>query len=197
MEELEIMRQQLSAMKRQLDTQQIVNKELLRKVMRGKASWLNKFVNIEIIMLPFLILIILAASSLFGISGRYALIYTVLCVIDVAIDWRVMRIPSKMFGTASILDLKKLLLRQKKERFIQTCVMLPISIIWAIAFSYAIFVNTNEPLTTDNSVAKICGVVSGIIGGIVGAIVIVVIYRKMQQTNDALLRDIHDFENEA
>ena len=198
MEELEIMRQQLCAMKRQLDTQQIVNKELLCKVMRGKASWLNKFVKIEIVMLPFLILIILAVSSFYGVSGRYALIYAVLCVLDVALDWRVVRIPPKMFGTASILDLEKFLLRQKKERFVQTCVMLPIAIVWLVAFCYAIFVNPNNPFIHDNpEYAKICGVVSGIIGGIVGIIAVVVIYRKMQRTNDTLLRDIHDLENES
>ena len=119
-------------------------------------------------------------------------------MLAVALDWRVVRIPPKMFGTASILDLEKFLLRQKKERFVQTCVMLPIAIVWLVAFCYAIFVNPNNPFIHDNpEYAKICGVVSGIIGGIVGIIAVVVIYRKMQRTNDTLLRDIHDLENES
>ena len=52
MEELEIMRMQLDALKQQLDTQEIINRDLLRKIMRRKASWLNRLVNFETIALP-------------------------------------------------------------------------------------------------------------------------------------------------
>ena len=51
MEELEIMGRQLEAMKQSLDTQQIINKKLLCKLIRKRSSWLNSFVISEKIAL--------------------------------------------------------------------------------------------------------------------------------------------------
>ncbi len=197
MEELEIMRQQIEAMKQQLDTQQIVNKDLLRKVMRGRASWLNRFVKIEIVMLPILYLFYAAVSVVLGVSQWYALVLLVMCVIDVVFDWRFVRIPPAMFGTASILDLKKFLLRQKKWRAIEISIMLPLAVIWVTAFSCAIKVkNYVLPDGAMMQPAMAGGIVAGVIGGLIGVISVVIIFRKMQRTNDALLRDIRDLEND-
>ena len=72
MEDLEIMRQQLAELKRRLDTQQIVNKGLLRKLMRRKASWLNRLVIVEIASLPFIYLIFAVTCYAAGISQWFA-----------------------------------------------------------------------------------------------------------------------------
>ncbi len=149
MEELEIMGRQLEAMKQSLDTQQIINKKLLCK------------------------LILFAA-------------------IDTAIDWRTVRIPGRMFGTASILELKRRIIRQKKERSVQICVSLPLTVIWMLAFIHA-----------DRAASASCtfSLSGNLIGTIVGvgasAVLVVFIYRKIQRTNDSLLTDISSFEEES
>ena len=116
MEELEIMGRQLEAMKQSLDTQQIINKKLLCKLIRKRSSWLNSFVISEIIALPLVALIFVSYCSLKGISQWYTLSFILFAAIDTAIDWRTVRIPGRMFGTASILELKRRIIRQKKER---------------------------------------------------------------------------------
>ena len=68
MEELEIMGRQLEAMKQSLDTQQIINKKLLCKLIRKLSSWLNSFVISEIIALPLVPRIFVSYCSLKGIS---------------------------------------------------------------------------------------------------------------------------------
>ena len=197
MEEIEMMRQQLATLKRQLDTQHIVNKELLRKVMRSKASWLNRVVVTEIITLPFVYLIFVSISVAYGISQWYAFIFLIFSALDAAFDWYTVRIPAGMFGTASILELKRFLLRQKRARMLQVCIGLPLAIIWIIAFFLAMRANTDLGISGDAAqAAKTGGIFGGVIGGIIGGIVVLILYRKIQRINDALLCDIHDIESE-
>lgn len=197
MEELEMMRIQLDALKQQLDTQQIINKDLLRKIMRRKASWLNKLVNFETISLPFIYLLFVSISAAYGISQWYAFIFLVFGAIDTALDWRAIRIPPSLFGTASILDLKKLLLKQKKIRFIQTCIGAPIGIIWMIGFFSQVLIHSIMTLPPEiSSEAKLSGTIITLGATAVGVIIIIILYRMMQRTNDELLRDIHDLEND-
>lgn len=196
MDQLEIMRHQLAAMKQQLDTQAIINDKLLRRVMRNKASWLNKLVNIEIITLPVVYLVLAAISSRCGISQWYAGIFLIMAAIDTALDTRTIRIPPHMFGTSSILELKKFLLRQKKERFIQTCVMIPLTYIWIFAFLYAIYrrVMPGSPgIAPDYAV--IGAFAGGSIGFIISIVVVFLLYRKIQHTSNTLLGDIDDLES--
>lgn len=197
MEELEMMRIQLDALKQQLDTQQIINKDLLRKIMRRKASWLNKFVNLETISLPFIYLLLVSICAVYGISQWYAFIYLIFGAIDTAFDWRAVRIPPSMFGTASILDLKRLLLKQKKIRFVQTCIGVPIGIIWMICFFAQVLTNSIMTLPAEiSSEVKLSGTIITLGATAVGVIIIIILYRMMQHTNDDLLRDIHDLEND-
>lgn len=196
MEEIEIMRQQLVTLKKQLDTQQIVNKELLRKVMRSKASWLNRYVNFEIITFPLVYLFFVIISAVYGISQWYAFIFFIIGGLDTALDWRTVRIPSDLFGSASILELKKFLLRQKRERHIQMFVTAPLCVLWIIAFLTAMMKNIDVPSSELEQVVRTGGVAGGIIGGIIGVVVMLILYRKMQRTNDTLLRDIRELEKE-
>ncbi len=196
MDELELMRQQLKEMKRRLDTQQIVNNELLRKLMCRRASWLNKFVILEILFLPLTYLVFAAISAGNGVSQWYALVYLILGAIDTLVDFRTVRIPSQLFSNASIIQLRKFLIRQKKERFIQTIISTPLVIIWLIAFGIAISakINISEPCHDVCDAAKIGGIIGGIVGTIIGTAVVIILYKKMQRTQDSLLSDISDLE---
>lgn len=193
MDELEIMRQQLAAMKHSLDSQQIVNRQLMRKVMRSKASWLNRFVNVEIILIPVVYILIAAICAAYDISQWFSGTFLIFGAIDTALDWRTVRIPPRMFSDSSIIDLGKFLMRQKKERMIQTCVMYPLTLIWLIAFVSAMLVSTDMSFAGDYlAAARQGGIIGGIIGGLIGLVVIVIIFRKMQHTNDTLLSDLHE-----
>ncbi|MDE5870041.1 MAG: hypothetical protein K2H18_07395 [Muribaculaceae bacterium] len=197
MDNLEIMRQQLSSLKEQLDTQKIINKELMSKVMRNKASWLNVFVNIEIVTLPIIYFIVAGASSALGISQWYGEILLFFATVDVILDWYLIRISPKKFSKLSIIELKRFLYKQKKYRLIQTIVMAPISVIWVIAFFRAFFSKLYifpmaEIPTSIKAGFWIC-LAAAIVASI---IVVIVLFKKMQRTNDALISDITELERE-
>lgn len=196
MDEFEIMRKQLESMKQQLDTQQIVNNKLMYKVMRDKASWMNRFVKAELITFPFVYMLFVGICYVYGISQWYSFALLICGGIDAALDMRTVSIPSDLFSSSSILGLRKFLVRQKKERFIQTCTSGTLCVIWLILFLSAI-TTTNSPLFPDNDIwnsAMTGGRIGGIIGAIIGLIVMIVLYRKMQRTNDQILTDIDELE---
>lgn len=83
--------------------------------MKQRASWLNVLVNVEIITIPLVSFMLLGLCQLFNISIWYATSMLVLSIIDIAFDWHTMRISPKLLGTASILELRKKLVRQKKN----------------------------------------------------------------------------------
>ncbi len=185
MDELETMRIQLNSLKQRLASQKIINQDLMKKVMQNKTSWLNNLVLIEIILLPVTYLFFAGLCAYFDISQWLAFIYLVVGAIDTAFDWYLIRIPSRMFSTASVVEFQKLLIRQKKGRLYQVCISTPLSLMWMTALIFSLF-------RTDGFVP----LVGVIIGGIAGIVAVIVIYRKIQTTNDDLLQDIKDFEEE-
>lgn len=180
----------MAQLKRNLDKEQIVNDRLLRTVMRQKASWLNKFVIVEFCLIPMLYLLFAGICAFFHISQWFAITFLIMSVIDVVADLRTFSISPKIFSTCTMLEVRKQLIRQKKERLIHVCIALPIAIVWVILLLNSI-ANASDPMATDHAL-NFAGVTGGIIGGIVGAIVVIIIYRKAQRTNDFIINDIDD-----
>lgn len=181
----------MAELKRNLDKEQIVNDQLLRTVMRQRASWLNKFVIGEFIMLPILYLMFVGICAFFHVSQWYALTLLILSLIDVAVDMRTFRISPKVFSTCTMLEVRSLLKKQKKERFIHLCIALPLAIVWLV-LSLSAIANASDPLATDHTL-NFAGVIGGVIGGLIGGSIVIVIYRKAQRTNDTLIDEsMHD-----
>lgn len=177
----------MAQLKRNLDKEQIVNDRLIRTVMRQRASWLNKFVIVEFFLIPITYLIIVGICAFFHISQWFAFAFLILGILDAVMDLRTFRIPPKVFSTCTMLDVRKLLIKQKKERLIHMCIALPLAIVWLILLLSAI-ATASDPLATDHAL-NFAGVIGGLIGGIVGGIVVVIIYRKAQRTNDSIIDD--------
>ena len=170
----------------------------MSKVMRSKASWRNTFVNVELISLPILYFIVAGASSALGISQWYGVILLIFTSIDVFLDWHFIRISPKKFSKLSILELKKFLFKQKKYRLIQTVALSPLAIIWVFAFFKAFFsklyiFQTEEGIPVGIVAALWICFFAAIVGSVIA---VIVIFKKMQRTNDALIKDINELEKE-
>ncbi len=178
----------MAALKRSLDKEQIVNDQLLRTVMRQRASWLNKFVIAEFCLLPFIYLLFAGICVFFHVSQWFAVSFLILAFFDVLADLRTFRISPKLFSTATMLEVRRMLVKQKKERFWHVCIALPLAIIWLILLLNAIS-HASFPTAADHAI-NFGGVIGGIVGGIIGGVVVLIIYRKAQKTNDTLIDEI-------
>ena len=188
MDELNILKEEMATLKRSLDKEKIVNDNLMRTVMRQKSSWLNTFVKVEFILLPILYLMFAGICAFFHVSQWYAVALLVLSLMDVLVDMRTFRISPKVFSTHSMLEVRRLLVKQKKERFIHLCIAFPLALVWLILMLNAI-ANASDPHATDHAI-NFAGVIGGLIGGVAGGIVVLVIYRKAQKTNDFIIDEI-------
>lgn len=192
MDELEKLRVEMDALKRNLDKQQIVNKDLMRTVMKQRASWLNNLVIGEIVLLPVLFIMFMAMCVGMHVSVWFAVALLVIGGIDTAFDWRTLRISPRLISTSSIMQLRRTLVKQKKQRFWQTVIGTVLSIIWLILFASAAL--HADGLAEEDHLINFGGAIGGVFGGIFGGIVVVWIYKKAQKTNDDILSDLDEIE---
>lgn len=194
MDELEKLRVEMDALKRNLDKQQIVNKDLMRTVMKQRASWLNNLVIGEIVLLPVLFIMFMAMCVVLHVSVWFAVALLVIGGIDTAFDWRTLRISPRLISTSSIMQLRRTLVKQKKQRFWQTVIGTVLAIIWLILFASAAL--HADGLAEEDHLINFGGAIGGVFGGIFGGIAVVWIYKKAQKTNDDILSDLDEIEEE-
>lgn len=192
MDELEKLRVEMDALKRNLDKQQIVNKDLMRTVMKQRASWLNNLVIGEIVLLPVLFIMFMAMCVGMHVSVWFAVALLVIGGIDTAFDWRTLRISPRLISTSSIMQLRRTLVKQKKQRFWQTVIGTVLAIIWLILFASAALHAVR--LAEEDHLIIFGGAIGGVFGGILGGIVVAWIYKKAQKTNDDILSDLDEIE---
>lgn len=186
MDQLDMLKEEMAALKRNLDKEQIINDKLMRTVMKQRASWLNTFVKMEFISMPFIWLVFAAFSAYVHISIWYANTFLIIGVLDAAFDCRTLRIPPKIFSTYTMMEMRQFLIRQKKERFIHVCIATPLAAVWILLFgNAALNQGTDDP-------AALGGIIGGIIGLIIAIPIVIVLYKKAQKTNDSIINDTEE-----
>lgn len=192
--ELDEMRRQLSEMKKQLDGQEIINERLIAESMSGKMSWIKKFVWIEIASLPVIFLLWIAIKGWLQLSWANVLFMFIMCVVDVWFDYRinVKGISDDDYMRCNLVATINKLVTMKRRRGLQTLIMVSVCVAWFVWTGIEAF--SHVPLNADTieNAAMTGGLVGMCIGAVAGIIAAVVIFRKMQRTNDELISQIKD-----
>lgn len=187
--ELEQMRSQLTVLKEKLDEQQIVNEQLIRNAMRQKMSWVRKYVIGEVVITPFLAVFFLVMFPVFGFSLWLALAWTVLILASVTSDWYINRTDPKDWLKENLTVTAQKLIRMKTLRKRGELVAIPLAIVVMVWMC-------QEAMREGMSDMAQGFVVGGLLGGSVGGIIGFSVYRKMQRTNDELIRQIEELTQE-
>lgn len=197
MDELTMLREQMASMKQSLDKSEIINKSLLKKVMRQRSSWLANTVWMEVVATPILAIIIYLACINADISIWFAIIFFVGSAIDTAFDYKTLRIPGIWFSEMDVVTLRKQLLHQKLQRKKQYIISVSGAALWGLWFGFEYIGGAvKEHITLDAiSIAIILSVVGLIV--FAGVWLSLVIYRRAQRTNDDLIGQIDEYEKES
>lgn len=190
-DELDAMRLELAAIKENLDKSKIINESLLRKVMKQRTGWLNGLVTAELIVYPVLVLFYYLLCLFLGMSQWFTIAMAIVGAIDIALDFRTVRISPLTFSTANLIDIQKLIVRHKKERNLQLGVMFPLLMVWMVlflidfvkSFLHKFGIETNEEAFRAMSIGMA-------VTGVVAIIVVLWLHRKMHRTSNALLSDL-------
>ncbi len=189
-QQLEQMRQQMTELKQQLDRQEIVNEQLLRQSMTSKMSWIKRYVWLEIAFIPIVLLILAPIHAMLGLSWWLYGFLAVMLVVDVAADWRINRVDRNQLLTGNLVEASRRLRAMKRQRawaFVLGIIGVVIWIAWFLfELKLAQGIQANDFL---NGFAQ-GGLVGGIIGAVIGLIAAIIIFNKMQRTNDEVLAQI-------
>jgi len=189
-QQLEQMRQQMTELKQQLDRQEIVNEQLLRQSMTSKMSWIKRYVWLEIAFIPIVLLILAPIHAMLGLSWWLYGFLAVMLVVDVAADWRINCVDRNQLLTGNLVEASRRLTAMKRQRawaFVLGIVGVVIWIAWFLfELKLAQGIQANDFL---NGFAM-GGFFGGIIGGVIGLIAAIIIFYKMQRTNDEVLAQI-------
>ena len=185
------MREQLATLKKQLDTQEIINDRLIKEAMLGKLSSMNRsaiwMCAVCLIMIPLGYLnfqrmghstaLCIATSALFFISFVSILISHY-------------RLRKRDIYSGDLITVYQEVSRMRKIYKSWHYFSIPILVVWFAWWEYEIYQTmAHEDLTM---MLIISG--SGIFGGVIGGIIGLRIHKRTLRTADDLLRQIEELQ---
>lgn len=193
--ELEIMRSHMASFKKQLEQQEIINSRIMAESMKKKFSWIKRMIIGEIILIPIFLYLAFAAKYNFNLSWWSTSTFIILLLCDVWCDYDInMRaIKNSDYSRDNLVNTMEKLLRMKQRRTKQTAIML-IALIGLIIW---LSIEISLHLISINAATGMWGVFyGGVVGGVIGIAVSWWIYRKMQKTNDEMIKQIEEISKE-
>lgn len=192
--ELQLMREQLDILKTKLKGQEIVNEKLMRKSMGRQVSWIKKYVIMEVIMVPFLLLIFAGFHATTGISWWLFGFLAVMLIADVAGDIYVNRMKSSELLSGDLISVSRHYTKMKQLRARTFAIGVVAVIIWVAWLAWEIFkMQSASSDQVERSMTQ--GMAVGtVVGGAIGLIIAFFIFHKMQKTNDKVIRQIEEMQ---
>lgn len=193
--ELEIMRSQMALFKKQLEQQEIINRRIMSESMKKKFSWIKKMIIGEIILIPIFLYLAFAAKYYFDLSWWSVATFVILLLCDVWCDYDInMRaIKDSDYSHDNLIDTIEKLVKMKQRRAKQTAIMLTATIVMSIW----LLIEIGFHLIAINADTGMWLVLyGGGTGAFIGVVVAWWIYRKMQKTNDEMIKQIEEISKE-
>lgn len=193
--ELEIMRSQMASFKKQLEQQEIINRRIMSESMKKKFSWIKMMIIGEIILIPIFLYLAFAAKYYFDLSRWSVATFVILLLCDVWCDYDInMRaIKDSDYSHDNLIDTIEKLVKMKQRRAKQTAIMLTATIVMSIW----LLIEIGFHLIAINADTGMWLVLyGGGTGAFIGVVAAWWIYRKMQKTNDEMIKQIEEISKE-
>lgn len=189
--ELEIMRSQMASFKKQLEQQEIINSRIMSESMKKKFSWIKKIIIGEIILIPIFLYLVFAAKYYFNLSWWSVVTFVILLLCDIWCDYDInMRaIKDSDYSRDNLIDTIEKLVKMKQRRAKQTAIMLTATIVMIIWLLIEIGFHLIAINADTGMWFRFYG---GGTGAFIGVAVAWWIYRKMQKTNDEMIKQIEE-----
>ena len=193
--ELEIMRSQMASFKKQLEQQEIINSRIMAESMKKKFSWIKRIIIGEIILAPILLYFAFAAKYNFDLSWWSVGTFVILLLCDVWCDYYInMRaIKDSDYSRDNLVKTIEKLVKMKQRRAKQNVIMFTATIVISIWLLIEISFHLID-INADISMWIVF--YGGGTGSFIGVAVAWWIYRKMQKTNDEIIKQIEEISKE-
>lgn len=180
------LKQQFALLTQRLESQPINNDKLLKTVIGNRMKWIAKYVYLKIaLFFPLTALLYYFFYQRGMISLTFLVLTLLLCVLELYFDTVINHIRGKGWLEKDLLTSRQLLVKMKQRRTQLILAEIPISIVWVLVFFFEII--SYQPDNPAYAVAMGIGIG---IGALAGAVIAYLVFKKMQRTNDELLREI-------
>ena len=180
------LKQQFALLTQGLESQPINNDKLLKTVIGNRMKWIAKYVYLKIALLfPLTALLYYFFYQRGMISLTFLVLTLLLFVLELYFDTVINHIRGKGWLEKDLLTSRQLLVKMKQRRTQLILAEIPISIVWVLVFFFEII--SYQPDNPAYAIAMGTGIG---IGALAGAVIAYLVFKKMQRTNDELLREI-------
>ncbi len=194
--ELEQMRAQLGILKQKLEKQDIVNERLMRRSMKNKMSWINKYLIFAIFVIPFVAFAMLPMVFEMNISWWWYGFTLVMLTGSVIADWFINYLRDDVFMKGNLVETAERLTRMKSLRLRQTIIGLSVVVVWLAWLFYELYMKTSVAASGTMEHGMGTSYMYGVgIGAVLGVIIGLRLFFKMQRTNDEIINDIEELTN--
>lgn len=185
---MEELKQQFAILTDKLESQEINNERLLRTVMKTKMKSINKYYYwLFFLGLPIIIL----CFQTFYCKGQVSLLFYVstvlLAVLDTICGMVINKMGNNQWQEADLLTARQTLVQMKQRRKKGEIISIPLAIIWLSFFVLEVFRSSANAFMLSTF---------AVIGGLLGLGIGLLAYRKMQRTNDELIREIDQLKKD-
>lgn len=185
---MEELKQQFAILTDKLESQEINNERLLRTVMKTKMKSINKYYYwLFFLGLPIIIL----CFQTFYCKGQVSLLFYVstvlLAVLDTICGMVINKMGNNQWQEADLLTARQTLVQMKQRRKKGEIISIPLGIIWLSFFVLEVFRSSANAFMLSTF---------AVIGGLLGLGIGLLAYRKMQRTNDELIREIDQLKKD-
>lgn len=185
---MEELKQQFAILTDKLESQEINNERLLRTVIKTKMKSINKYYYwLFFLGLPIIIL----CFQTFYCKGQVSLLFYVstvlLAVLDTICGMVINKMGNNQWQEADLLTARQTLVQMKQRRKKGEIISIPLVIIWLSFFVLEVFRSSANAFMLSTF---------AVIGGLLGLGIGLLAYRKMQRTNDELIREIDQLKKD-
>lgn len=188
MDHMEELKQQFAILTDKLESQEINNERLFRTVMKTKMKSINKYYYwLFFLGLPIIILCFQTFYSKGQVSLLFYVSTVLLAVLDTICGMVINKMGNNQWQEADLLTARQTLVQMKQRRKKVEIISIPLVMIWLSFFVLELFSSSTNALMLSILV---------VIGGMVGLGIGLLAYRKMQRTNDELIREIDQLKKD-
>lgn len=191
--ELAEMKLEMKNLQENLKRQKIFSDRMMRRAMARRSSWIGSLLKAEVfLILPLVFLCFLFIKMFMGLSWLFFVVTMVFMTGDVIWDFFINRLANHAYSDMSLIELKEKLLERKRMRRLQMVIEVPLVILWAVWFAYDMITNAIgifeqiPPLVTVGLTGMFL---------LIGLIGVIILYHKMQNTDNASLAEIEEIRN--
>lgn len=192
--QLEEMRSQMAILQNKLNKETIINERLLRESMTQRYSNIDKYLNIQLGLVPLIFIGFTLLVLLFDLSWYPAILLFVITIYAVIFDRKVNRLKKDAFAAENLIETALRLQRAKKLSFYEMWINMPLLLVWFVWF----IVDFAQHLTHGNFSSLPPEGWGGVIGGLIGAACGFVYnfseYNKQQKIRQQIIDQINELK---